>query len=126
MTGRGNMKSDGTEPYGRISLNGLQLIAKSRDIDVPAGVGRDEILMLLRAHDVQRPAPAKQKRTPTSAHEPTGWWTSLPVKELRTIVRDSGVAVPAGIHRRELVELLIEHDVREPLGQTPGRNRRSG
>jgi len=46
--------------------------------------------------------------------EPSGWWTSRPVGELRTVARNHGISVLAGIHRHALVELLIEHGVPRP------------
>jgi hypothetical protein len=49
----------------------------------------------------------------------------MSVSELRTLARDHGLRVPPGMHRRELVDLLVEHDVPRPPGPTPGRKRRS-
>jgi hypothetical protein len=43
--------------------------------------------------------------------KPTGWWTSMSVAALRTVAGEHGIDVPAGMHRRELVELLSERDV---------------
>ena len=123
------MKNDGSnenDPYGRLSLNGLQLIATSRNIDVPVGAKREKIVALLRAHDAQtRPSPPKQNSTRSAPREPYGWWKSMSVSALRTLAREHGVDVPAGMRRSELVELLVEREVPRPSGQTSGRRRRS-
>jgi hypothetical protein len=56
--------------------------------------------------------------------EPSGWWTSLSVGELRTVAREHGISVPAGIHRRALVELLVEQGVSKPSRPSASRARR--
>jgi hypothetical protein len=120
-------------PYGWLTVTDLQLVARARDVDIPADASHDEIVARLQSHAThpsRRTAPdsSESEATPVAParlSERSGWWTSMSVAELRTLARSHGLDVPAGIHRRELVALLIEHDVPRPPGTTSGRRRRS-
>jgi hypothetical protein len=117
--------SNKRDPCGQLTVTDLQLIAGARGLDVPAGAERDEIVVLLRAHDVEASTTPPRNPTMSAPPECIGWWTSMSIPELRMLARDHSIDVQAGMHRRELVALLVEHDVRRPSGQTSGRRRRS-
>jgi hypothetical protein len=126
--------SNRRDPYGQLTITDLQLIARARDLEVPAGADRDEIVALLRGHDAQASPPPAQNSTPNAVgsvatrrggpapSERTGRWTSFSIPELRNLARGHGIDVPAGAHRHELVELLVEHDVPRP-SRPPSRRR---
>jgi hypothetical protein len=82
---------------------------------------RDAALATARFLTEQQDA-ARQHRLRALA-EPSGWWTSLSIGELRTVAREHGINVPTGIHRRALVELLVEQDVSKPSRPSPTRAR---
>jgi hypothetical protein len=112
--------------FGQLTIADLQLIARARGLDVPAGAGRDEIVALLRDHDALDDTAALAQNSARSApDERAGWWTSLSIRELRSLARDHGIDVPAGIHRHELVELVIDHDVPRPSRPPSRATRRS-
>jgi len=115
--GQANLNTNRSDLYGSLSLNALQLIARSRSIDIPHGAQRDQIVELLRIYDKKPPEPAKKRSRQTASRQPSGWWTSMSVAELRDIARNHGIAVPAGMRRDELVQLLDEHDVPRPPRQ---------
>jgi len=117
--------SNPRDPYGKLTLVDLQIVARARGLDLPAGAERDEIIDILQSHDAHPPGPTTQNSTPAAVPERSGWWTSMSIPELRTVARDHGVDVAAGMHRRELVARLVEHDVPRPSGATSGRRRRS-
>jgi len=117
--------SNPRDSYGQLTLLDLQLIARARGLDLPAGAERDEIVALLRSNDAHPSVAPVQNSTPRVPAERSGWWTSMSIPELRTVARDHGIDVAAGMHRRELVALLVEHDVPRPSGATSGRRRRS-
>ena len=114
------------DPIGPLTITDLRLVARARGLDVPADAKRDEIIALLGGHDAPGDTVATaQNSTRRAPPARTGWWTSLSVRELRTLARDHGINVPAGTHRHELVELLIEHDVPRPSRPPSGPRRRS-
>jgi hypothetical protein len=125
--------SNPRDPYVRLSVADLLLVARARSIDIPAGADRDAIVAALQSHDVEASTTrawnstvtASNPASPASMSERSGWWTSLSVAALRSLARDHGLDVPAGMHRRELVALLVEHDVRKPPWSPTGRTRRS-
>ena len=113
------------DQFAHLTITDLQLIARARGISVPADANRDEIVALLG--DAPLPGVgATAMRTPARGAlvEPSGWWTSLSVGELRAVAREHGINVPAVTHRHELVGLLIEHDVSRPSRPVSGRVRR--
>ena len=116
--GLANVNTDRSDLYGSLSLNALELIARSRNIDIPHGAQRDQIVELLRTYDKKPPAQPEKKSRQTASRRPSGWWTTRSVAELRDITREHGIAVPAGIRRNELIQLLIEHDVPRPPRQS--------
>jgi hypothetical protein len=117
------------DPYGWLTVADLQVVARAHHIHVREGAEREEILALLRrsdAHPSGQPSePQQHKSTPSALPERSGWWSSMSVSVLRTLARDHGLDVAAGMHRRELVELLVEHDVPRPPSTTSGRRRPS-
>jgi hypothetical protein len=117
--------SNPRDPYGKLTLVDLQIVARARGLDLPAGAERDEIVAIMRTHDARPSRPTTQISTPRASAERSGWWTSMSIPELRTVARAHGIDVAAGMHRRELVALLVEHDVPRPAGATSGRRRRS-
>ena len=138
------MTSIERDEYTNLTVDDLQLICRARSVDVSAGATRDEIVMLLCAQDARAAAPLTSESTPKPApekkrtrtlrqtrptvsveREPTGWWSSMSVTALRAVAREHGVDVAAGMHRVELVRLLVDHDVPRPTGQTSGRRRPS-
>ena len=127
------MTSNKSGPYGWLTVTDLQLVARARGVDIPADANHDEIVALLQGHAThpsRRTVPDSPDSeatpvAPAGLTERSGWWTSMSVAELRTLARSHGLEVPAGIRRRELVALVIEHDVPRPPGTTSGRRRRS-
>lgn len=119
------MTTNRRDPYGQLAAADLQVIARARRLDVPAGAGRDEVVAALRAHDAQEPNASVANLTPSAAPERGGWWTSMSVPELRDLARDHGIDVAAGMRRRQVVELLVAHDVPDlrelPLAAGDGR-----
>jgi hypothetical protein len=118
------MTSKSRDPYGWLTATDLQLIARARGVDLPAGADRDEMVAVLRSHDAHTSAPDPSP-TALVVSERSGWWTSMSVSALRTVARAHGIDVPAGMHRRELIALLVEQDVPRPSGVTSGRWHRS-
>jgi len=121
------------DPYGWLTVIDLQLVARARGVDLPADADRDQIVARLRSHEThpsQSEAPWDSSEAdakpvpPARLSERSGWWTSMSVAALRVLAGVHGLEVPAGMHRRELVALLIEHDVPKPVS-TSGRKRRS-
>jgi hypothetical protein len=112
------------DPYASLTVTDLQLVARARGIDFPGGADRDELAAVLRSHDARPSAPQPSSAVPVIG-ERSGWWTSMSVSALRTHARAHGIDVPAGMHRQELIALLVEQDVPRPSGLTSGRRRRS-
>lgn len=112
------MTSKPRDPYGALTATDLQLVARARGVDLPAGADRDEMVAVLRSHDAHPSAPDPSPTAP-GVSERSGWWTSM--SALRTHARAHGIDVPAGMHRRELIALLIEQDVPRSSGATSGR-----
>lgn len=126
--------SDQDDSYGWLTVTDLALVARARGIDIPADADHDEIVDRLRSHETHPSRttvapdftePASTPVAPATISERSGWWSSISVSELRTLARGHGLDVPAGMHRRELVALLVEHDVPRPPRQPAGRRRRS-
>lgn len=120
------------DPYAWLTVADLQLVARARGVDIPAHADHDEIVDRLRSHETHpsRPAapwdstePESKPAAPARLSQRSGWWASMSVAALRTLAREHGLDVPAGIHRRELVALLVEHDVPRPPGTMSGRRR---
>jgi hypothetical protein len=126
--------SNKDDPYGWLTVTDLALVARARGVDIPADADHDEIVARLRSHETHpsrtttapnSTEPDSTPVAPATISERSGWWSSMSVSELRTLARDHGLDVPAGMHRRELVALLVEHDVPRPPRQTSSRRRRS-
>ena len=92
----------------------LRLIARSRGLTVPANAGRLELVALLKDRETPQENIVTEEVTREKPLARTGWWSALSVSELRSVAREHGIDVPAGLHRQELVDLLIEHDVPRP------------
>ena len=104
--------------FAHLTITDLQLIARARGINLPADTNRDDLVNLLGDIPVPGESAAVGETPKRSAlNAPTGCWTSLSVGELRTVAREHGINVPVGVHRHELVGLLIEHDVSRPSRQ---------
>src|SRR5437870_6823092 len=99
------MTSKPRDPYGWLTVTDLQLVARARGVDLPAGADRDEMVAVLRSHDAH-PSASDPSTAASVVAERAGWWTSMSVSALRTLARAHGIDVPAGMHRRELVALL--------------------
>src|SRR5438132_11034885 len=79
------------DPIGPLTITDLRLVARARGLDVPADAKRDEIIALLGGHDAPGDTVATaQNSTRRAPPARTGWWTSLSVRELRTLARDHG------------------------------------
>jgi len=92
---------------------------------LPSGRGVDGNIELLMKYADRPPEPKGKRPGPRAPRRRSGWWTPMSVAQLRDIVRQHGVAVPAGMRRAELVQLLIDHDVpRSPIPQGSHDKRR--
>jgi len=65
--GSGNATAIRSEIYERLSLNTLLLIAQTRDLDLPDGAQRHEILGRLRTYDEQPTKTSERKPRPTAS-----------------------------------------------------------
>ena len=126
------MTSNPRDSYSQFTVADLLVVARACSISLPDEADRDAIVAVLRNHDEhpsrhdEHPSPSPVPDSTTNAPpERSGWWTAMSVAELRTLARAHGLDVPPGMHRRELVALLVDHDVPRPSGQTSGRRRRS-
>jgi hypothetical protein len=115
------MRSNSRDSYRDLTLADLRLVVRARRLDFPPDLDRDEIIIMLRELDEHPSVPPREPSA--STREQSGWWTAMSVAELRSVARACGFEVAAGIRRRELVDLVIEHDIARPAGQTPGRRR---
>src|SRR2546425_12880156 len=100
------MTSKPRDPYGWLTVTDLQLVARARGVDLPAGADRDELVGLLRSHDAHPSASDPSPAAPVVS-ERSGWSTPMSVSALRTLARAHGIDVPAGLHRGVLVALPI-------------------
>jgi hypothetical protein len=124
--------SNPRDSYSQLTVADLLVVARARSISLPDEADRDAIVAVLRNHDEQpsrhdeHPFQSPVRDSTTNAPpERSGWWTAMSVAELRTLARAHGLNVPPGMHRRELVALLVEHDVPKPPAQKSGGRRRS-
>jgi hypothetical protein len=98
-------------------ITDLRVIARTRGLNAPANVGRDEIVA--RLHDLEAPgdpADVAEHSTRNAPPERKGWWVSRSVSELRAVAREHGINIPARTRRQELVDLLIAYDIPRPSG----------
>jgi hypothetical protein len=118
------VRSNKRSPYRQLMLADLQLIVRARRLDIPPDLDRDELIIMLDDLDAHPSRPPSE--TPqTSTRELSGWWTAVSVADLRTLARGHGISVAAGMRRRELVDLLREHDIPRPPGNKSARRRPS-
>jgi hypothetical protein len=106
--------SNKRDQFAHLTITDLRLVARARGLDVPADADRNEILALLSAHETSTSLVSLSNRKPSPTAERPGWWTHVSLPELRRVAREHGIDVPAGMRRRELVDLLIERDVPRP------------
>jgi hypothetical protein len=102
------------DSFAHLTETDLRLVARARGLDIPTNADRDAIVALLIADDTPPSVASPAGRKPKPTAERFGWWTSLSLSELRDVAREHGIDVAVGMRRRELVELLIEHEVPRP------------
>ncbi len=103
------MRSNAHNSYRDLSPADLELLVRARRLDLPADLDRDEIIIMLQDLDEHPSVPPRELSA--STRERSGWWTAMSVAELRVVAREYGVEVAPGIRRRELVDLVIDHDI---------------
>jgi hypothetical protein len=116
--------SNQRDRYRHLTLADLQLIVRSRRLDLPPELDRDELIIMLRDHDEHPPHPPAEPAT-TSTRERSSTWTAMSVADLRSLARRHNINVAAGMRRRELIDLLTEHDIPRPARNTSARRRPS-